>query len=419
MVLNCKIINKFFLKPPTSIAVAVSGGADSLFLTYIAKQWCEKHSVKLYALIVDHKLRPESSKEAILVSKLLKDQGIENAILIWEGRKPKTNVHHHARQKRYELLTKYCKSHDIEHLLVAHTLTDQAETVLLRILRGSGVDGIAGIPVHNEINHVRILRPLLEVRREEIESTLLKVGWQWVNDPSNVNMRYERSKVRKLINSFEDKDTLVKRLTLLAYNARRTRNFLEKYTVDVISRYVKFPPLACAAINKGEFVILEEEIALRVLNILLKKIGGKIYPARLESLLTLFKNLQKENFKAHTLQGVQIRNHHDQILLYREPLLITSSKSIKKNKEICWDNRFLIVANIDGKIGPLGKEGYASIKKYLINFQKPPFIEMIYSLPTIYDKNGTILAVPHLRYFLKNVKVNLTECHEVANQLFA
>jgi tRNA(Ile)-lysidine synthase len=320
---------------------------------------------------------------------------------------------------RYKLLTDYCRLNGIRQLLVAHTLSDQAETVLLRILRGSGIDGIAGIPLKSEMEGVSVIRPLLGYPRQDIEYTLSQAGWTWVNDPSNEDVRFERSKIRKFINSFSEKEVLVKRLSLLASNAQRARAFLEKYTQNIITKHVEFHPWLYAAVDKGVIAALDEEIALRVLNVVLKRVSGKSLPGRLESLLELYYKLMDTGFKAHTLQGVQIRKWRDQLLFYREPSLVEAQKIIKKNIQINWDNRFLITANIDGSVGALGALGYAEVKKQLQGFKKPPYIEMVYPLPAIYNKVGGVAAVPHLKFLTKGVKAKVMECGKQIIPLFA
>ena len=133
-----------FERPP-ALAVAVSGGADSMALTLLAADWAAARRGSIVALTVDHRLRNESRAEAKQVAAWLAARGIEHKILAWTGEKPSSDVQAAAREKRYELLEDWCRRQGILHLLVAHNLDDQAETFLLRLGRGSGLYGLSGM----------------------------------------------------------------------------------------------------------------------------------------------------------------------------------------------------------------------------------------------------------------------------------
>jgi tRNA(Ile)-lysidine synthase len=150
------------------LAVAVSGGADSLSLALFAAAWARKRGGCASALTVDHGLRPEAAAEARRVGRWLRARGIEHRIIAWRGTKPAANIQAAARAARYGLLSAWCARHGVLHLLLAHHADDQAETYLMRLARGSGVDGLAAMaPVH-ELPSVRVLRPLLDVPRARL-----------------------------------------------------------------------------------------------------------------------------------------------------------------------------------------------------------------------------------------------------------
>ena len=245
----------------TKIAVAVSGGADSMCMALLLSKFYKK----LTALIVDHGLRSESAKEAKLVKSRLIKLGIEAVILKWDGLKPKSNIHEHARKARYELLTEYCKENKIKNLFLAHTKNDQAETVMLRIYRGSGIDGISAMREKTLKNGVIILRPLLDVTRTQIEEYLQSKKIKWVNDPSNYNTKYERVKVRRLINSLDDKELWIDRLNLLANNAQRSSGFIKETVKKEFSKIIRLDKLGYVEVLHAKFFYLHEEIALKIL----------------------------------------------------------------------------------------------------------------------------------------------------------
>ncbi len=178
------------------LAVAVSGGRDSLSLTLLAHEWSANQGGRVLALIVDHGLRPEAAREASVTANLLKGRGIESLVLHWAGAKPQAGLQEAARAARYRLLRDVCRERGILHLLVAHHADDQAETIARRAARASGPDGLAGMAALVEWPEVRLLRPLLSVPRACLSATLVSRGVAWIDDPSNIDPRFERARLR-------------------------------------------------------------------------------------------------------------------------------------------------------------------------------------------------------------------------------
>lgn len=178
------------------LAVAVSGGRDSLSLTLLAHEWSTGQGGRVLALIVDHGLRPEAAREASVTANLLQGRGIESLVLRWAGAKPQAGLQEAARAARYRLLRDVCRERGILHLLVAHHADDQAETIAMRAARASGPDGMAGMAALVEWPEVRLLRPLLSVPRARLSATLVSRGIAWIDDPSNIDPRFERARLR-------------------------------------------------------------------------------------------------------------------------------------------------------------------------------------------------------------------------------
>lgn len=184
-----------FEKDPV-VAVAVSGGRDSLALALLAHDWARARGGRIVALVVDHGLRSGSDREAAATRGLLARLGIEAGVLDWSGPKPRSGLQAAARSARYRLLSGECRRRGILHLLLAHHADDQAETVAMRAARGSGLDGLAGMAALVERPDVRLLRPLLAVPRARLTATLLARGVAWIDDPSNTDLRFERARLR-------------------------------------------------------------------------------------------------------------------------------------------------------------------------------------------------------------------------------
>jgi tRNA(Ile)-lysidine synthase len=179
------------------VAVAVSGGRDSLALALLAQDWAESLEGKVVGLIVDHGLRRESADEAARTSEELARHGIESELLHWRGPKPGSGLQQAAREARYRLLLEACRRRGILHLLIAHHADDQAETIAMRAARQSGPDGLAGMAALLELREARLLRPLLPIPRARLTATLGVRKVAWIDDPSNVDVRFERARLRK------------------------------------------------------------------------------------------------------------------------------------------------------------------------------------------------------------------------------
>jgi tRNA(Ile)-lysidine synthase len=178
------------------LAVAVSGGRDSLALALLAHDWARSRGGKIVGLVVDHGLRPESAAEAATTRDVLERNGCEAAILQWSGIKPSSRLQEAARTARYRLLREECRRRGILHLLLGHHADDQAETVTMRAARQSGPDGLAGMAALVEQPEIRLLRPLLAVSRACLTATVLAHDVAWIDDPSNSDPRFERARLR-------------------------------------------------------------------------------------------------------------------------------------------------------------------------------------------------------------------------------
>jgi len=179
------------------VALAVSGGPDSLALMQLAARLRAEFGVSLTVLTVDHGLRESSGEEAAMVGRQAAALGLPHAILTWaSGESRAASLQARARAARYDLMAAYCHAHDIQALVTAHHLDDQAETFLMRLKRGSGLDGLAAIPERGAWAGIAVLRPLLDVQKARLVATLREADVRFVCDPSNHDPRFERARVR-------------------------------------------------------------------------------------------------------------------------------------------------------------------------------------------------------------------------------
>ncbi len=209
--------------PMDTLALGISGGADSMALLHLGKSY----SSKIVAITVDHALRPESRGEAEQVSQWCGDLGVEHHILTWQGEKPATRIQREARRARYALMGAFCQERVIRHVLTAHHRDDQVETLFLRLLRGSGVRGLAGMAHVKSMESFQLIRPLLDIPKVELVNYLKEKGQEFIEDPSNENLHFGRVKVRQWLSRAKDYDIELDDVMHTMDQAQEFREFLD------------------------------------------------------------------------------------------------------------------------------------------------------------------------------------------------
>lgn len=295
------------------IAVAVSGGADSMALALMLKDFAHDNQLELHALHVNHNLRPESALEAEQVKDWLASYGINCEIFTPKDSiaEMNGNLMQNARQVRYDLMIDYCLKHHIQYLAVAHHQQDAVETFLMRLARGSGVDGLSSIKPITSVNcdaqEIKIIRPLLNIDKVSLQNYLQSKGQDWIEDPTNHNMRFTRTKMRQLIPILADYGISSKRIALVTQHLQRTSDFLQ----EVAGKWL----VQNAIINAVEIIIpseswgeLHHEMQLRTLSYALKQLNPQKAELRFEKLEYLRqKMLSPNDFRGQTLHHCQIK----------------------------------------------------------------------------------------------------------------
>jgi len=296
-------------KRSAAIAVAVSGGADSMALCLLANDWAMAHGVRFSALTVDHGLRSGSDDEARQVGAWLRARGIDHHILTWKhDGKVKSRVQERAREARYRLMRRWCLDHGVEHLLLAHHLEDQAETVLMRLKKGSGLLGLAGMARVRDVDGVKLLRPLLGVAKARLRATLDNFDQAWIEDPSNENVQFERVRTRQLLAHLEADGVSAKALARAAKGVARVRVVLETAADEAIAKAA--PLQAGLRIEAKPFLAAPKTVQKIALSKLLMQIGGGTYPParlKLERLHAWMAAGRGGQDRTRTLSGCAVR----------------------------------------------------------------------------------------------------------------
>ncbi|MDB4192999.1 tRNA lysidine(34) synthetase TilS [Candidatus Pelagibacter sp.] len=317
-----KIYNEFSssLKIKEDLAVAVSGGPDSLALAYLTKCYALKNKIKVKYYLVNHKLRKESSLEVEVVKKVLRKIDIQCTILNWNGKKPSKNIQATARDKRYSLLTKECKKNNIKYLLLGHHLNDLFENFLIRIVRGSGLNGLISFSQNTKYRDqdLNILRPLLNLEKKDLLYISRKVFNFFVKDPSNINKDYKRTRIRNLLYSLEKEGLDIKKLELTINNLKDSDKSIKFYLDRNLKKNVVFLKKKNTYILSNNFFDQSHEIIFRSLTKLIQKLGGKYYPVRGKSINELIKRINKKSFTKVTLGGCYVERVNESILISQE-----------------------------------------------------------------------------------------------------
>jgi tRNA(Ile)-lysidine synthase len=274
-------------------AVAVSGGGDSLALMLLLADWARGNKAPPpLVLCVDHGLRPESAREAKTVARWAKKAGLKCEILTVTGKKPKTGIEAWARQARYRLMAERLVRLGLKALYLGHHQDDQAETFLLRLARGSGLDGLGGMrklspfPLPGREGLV-LARPLLELPRAVLRDELKSRGQDWLEDPMNAEARFARSRMRLLLPVLAEAGLSAGRISQAAAHLARAREALELATAAVLARVCRLED-GVVLLDPKALTAAPREIGLRTLAALLKSVSGESYRPRFEALERLF-----------------------------------------------------------------------------------------------------------------------------------
>jgi tRNA(Ile)-lysidine synthase len=319
-----------------ALLVAVSGGPDSTALLYLLARWRKRHrlSPQLHAVTVDHGLRPQSRAEALGVKRLAAELGVDHRTMRWTGEKPATGLQEKARAARYRLLFAAAHKAGARCVITAHTRDDQAETVLFRIARGSGLAGLgamarvspAAFPtpgMRGTMGSPALVRPLLDVAKARLIVTLRAAGIGHVEDPSNDDPRFTRVRWRKLAPALAAEGLTAERLAQLARRVRRSEEAMDAAVTAAFDRLGSRPATHAIAFDARGLRGLPAEIALRLIGRAVGEVGDE-GPVELGKLEAMYESLS--GAIAHTggrfrrtLAGAMVSLQRDRLMVERAP----------------------------------------------------------------------------------------------------
>ncbi len=301
-----------------NFAIAVSGGPDSMALAFLSKIYSIKKGLKVKVFVVDHKLRPESTKEAKTVKKILDKISITTEILTWKGKKPIKNIQSLARTERYKLLFKQCDKLNIQYILLGHHQDDLFENFFIRMLRGSGLKGLISLDKIDSLNNKILFRPLINQKKEDLIYLSKKVFDFYIQDPSNKDDKYLRIKIRKLIEELKkgglDKDKFLKTIR----NLKSSNNVVNFYVKENLSKNTFFSKKNNNLLLNKSFFQQPYEIIFRSLSETIRLIGKKYYSVRGKKLERIIVDIEKNRILRATLGGCIIEKVHQTVIISKE-----------------------------------------------------------------------------------------------------
>lgn len=328
------------LKGQPALVLAVSGGPDSTALMVLAARWRAvlKQGPTLIAVTINHGLRPETKKEAAAVAKLARKLKIAHRTLRWTGKKPKTGVQQAAREARYRLLGEAARKARATHILTAHTLDDQAETVLIRMARGSGITGLgamarSALVPGDGAGKAVLFRPLLDLPKSRLIATLKAAKIPFADDPSNRDPRFTRARLRGLLPTLGVEGLDARRLALLARRLKRADDALELAVAAAEELLVLASGPSAVTYDRAKYGLLPEEIGLRLLGRGISRYGteGQVELGKLEALKGALDDAHKNGVRfRRSLAGAIVTLLGAEIVV--EPAPPRRSKALTKGR---------------------------------------------------------------------------------------
>ena len=297
------------------LAVALSGGSDSLALTIALHQL----NYDILAILVNHNLRVEAKKEIQQTIKTISKYNIKYIVKEWDGNVNK-NLENEARNARYSLLLEACRENNIKYLCIGHHMDDQVETFLLNLARGSGLDGLCSMPYLKTIDNINIIRPMLNLTKQDCINYLTSKNISWCEDASNKDTKYKRNKIRYLLEQMEDKQLLNKRICQtisILQDARETIDGLIQQTEKSIASYNmnEQGTISSVLFKQSDFLSLTSYLQKSILTKFIMKLSKKTYKPRLYQIENIIFDIHNRKSFKRTLANCVIAMQHNSITI--------------------------------------------------------------------------------------------------------
>lgn len=346
----------FAPSPPKGLGVAVSGGGDSMALLHLLARWRAEGGPELAAATVDHGLRPEAAAEAAFVAGVCKRLAVPHATLVWEGWDGKGNLPDRARRARYRLIADWARGRGLAQVALGHTMDDQAENFLMRLARGSGVDGLSAMASRRRVHGILFVRPLMWARRGDLRTCLRSTGAEWVDDPTNDDGAYERVQARRALAVLAPLGITAESLVATAHRLDMARDALNRAAHDLAR--------VAARIEAGDVILRRDlfdaapfETQARLMAHALSWIASAEYRPRFAALSEVMRKIATG--RRATLHGCLIMPRKGSYHITREAVAVPGDGPTNA----VWDGRWRVSgpAGAGISVGALGKAGLVQL----------------------------------------------------------
>ena len=383
----------------TAIGLAVSGGPDSLALMLLAQRWAAARPAppRIVVYSLDHGLRPEAAQEVAMVLDVAGKLGFTARALAWTGPKPGSGVQEAARRARYRLIGRAMAEDGATLLLTAHHRADQAETILMRMAHGSGIEGLKGMTTLSLVEGVPVFRPLLDVEPTTLAALVADAGLVPIRDPSNDDPAYERVRWRRLLPALAEEGLDGAALARFATRMAEADTALAQLADAAFAELVTLDGFGAASLPRSAFHALSPAIGRRVLSRVLNIVGGRQKPRALGQVERLYDQIAAGDLpRAATLLGAVVRLRGENLVVSREPgRALPPDEAVPPGGELIWDARFRI-ANISDETGLVAGPADFMPRHVLENFlgfRVTAPAEAIRTAPLVRDAGGEVLAL--------------------------
>ena len=327
-----RVIEQVFSGQSEDVGVAVSGGSDSVALLHLMAARC----ARVHAVTINHDLRAEAAEEARFVAGLCASLGVQHSVLVWDHGVVAGNLPDAARRARYALIADWAGAEGIGRVMLGHTADDQAETVLMGLARGAGLDGLCGMRPWWDQGVVRFERPLLGIARADLRAYLVRARVAWVDDPTNDDVQYQRVRVRKALAVLRPLGIGVESLGEVARNLAVARQALVLAVAEAARRVVQ-ESAGALTIDREAFLALPDDIGRRLLILALRWVSGADYAPRAEAVARVIGAIELD--RDATLWGCRIRAGGLHTTVVREPKAVADKVAMPDH---LWDNRWRV-----------------------------------------------------------------------------
>ena len=365
------------------LALAVSGGGDSMGLLALAAE-AQKldYAPRFSVLTVDHKLRPEAADEAAQVGDICRALGLPHYLLAADENLSQTGIQQEARNLRYRLMAGWCAAYEAQALVLAHHQDDQAETVLMRMARGSGVKGLGGMAprrkIHTEAGPLLLLRPFLNDAGDALKNIAAAAGLPVIDDPSNEDTRFERVRWRRLLPKLAAEGLDAATLAEMAATMRQTQAALDKKLTGWLETHADWHEYGVLCLPRAGFEALPQAHQQRLLGRFVQYFGQHAHPLKRRKSERVLQHMANSPFGGAVLGGAQLRWRGDTIFMGREAAACPSPLALHDGDGI-WDNRFRFASEKADKklhLAALGQAGVQEMRNRGVVFDK--------KLPAVY-----------------------------------